>query len=194
MVAAGMDRPLIERERDLARLAELLERATACSGTAAVVQGPAGIGKTALLDAVSDAGCSAGATCLRAAGPSSSGTLPSGWRASCSNATSGPWPTPSARCSWRALRAWPGPSCSTPIPRRPRADAAHAAMHGLYWLAAGLAARHPLVLVVDDVHWADSASLRWLRTSPAAWTASRCCSSPPAGTPGRAPTPCSSAT
>ena len=35
-------------------------------------------------------------------------------------------------------------------------------LHGLYWLTANLAAREPLVLLADDLHWADTASLRWL--------------------------------
>jgi len=35
-------------------------------------------------------------------------------------------------------------------------------MHGLYWLIANLAARRPLVIAVDDAHWADAPSLRWL--------------------------------
>jgi DNA-binding NarL/FixJ family response regulator len=34
-------------------------------------------------------------------------------------------------------------------------------MHGLYWLVANLAARQPLLLAVDDAHWADAPSLRW---------------------------------
>jgi len=34
--------------------------------------------------------------------------------------------------------------------------------HGLYWLTVNLADRAPLVLAVDDVHWADEASLRFL--------------------------------
>jgi DNA-binding CsgD family transcriptional regulator len=38
----------------------------------------------------------------------------------------------------------------------------HATTHGLYWLAANLAARQPLVIAVDDLHWADAPSLRWL--------------------------------
>jgi predicted ATPase len=36
------------------------------------------------------------------------------------------------------------------------------AVHGLYWFTANLAAAKPLLVVVDDVHWADLASLRWL--------------------------------
>ena len=35
-------------------------------------------------------------------------------------------------------------------------------LRGLYWLVVNLAARGPLVLLADDVHWADTESLRWL--------------------------------
>ena len=37
-----------------------------------------------------------------------------------------------------------------------------AMLHGLYWLTANLAARRPLLVVVDDLHWCDVPSLRWL--------------------------------
>ncbi len=36
------------------------------------------------------------------------------------------------------------------------------AVHALYWLLVGLTATGGVVLVVDDVHWSDEASLRWL--------------------------------
>jgi DNA-binding CsgD family transcriptional regulator len=35
-------------------------------------------------------------------------------------------------------------------------------LHGLYWLAANLALRRPALLLIDDLHWADGPSLRWL--------------------------------
>lgn len=35
-------------------------------------------------------------------------------------------------------------------------------MHGLYWLTVNLSAAHPVLVCVDDVHWADLPSLRWL--------------------------------
>ena len=41
-------------------------------------------------------------------------------------------------------------------------DVPHAVQHGLYWLVANLAARGPMVIAVDDAHWADAPSLRWL--------------------------------
>jgi DNA-binding CsgD family transcriptional regulator len=37
-----------------------------------------------------------------------------------------------------------------------------AIVHGLYWLAANVALQRPTLLVIDDLHWADSPSLRWL--------------------------------
>ena len=41
-------------------------------------------------------------------------------------------------------------------------EAAFAVHHGLYWVVANLAERRPVVMVVDDAHWADAASLRFL--------------------------------
>src|SRR6516225_8837746 len=41
-------------------------------------------------------------------------------------------------------------------------DTSFAVLHGLYWLAANLSATRPLLLAVDDAHWADEPSLRWL--------------------------------
>ncbi|MBV9917128.1 MAG: hypothetical protein JO153_11570 [Solirubrobacterales bacterium] len=41
-------------------------------------------------------------------------------------------------------------------------DPSFAILHGLYWLCANLAQRSALLLCVDDLHWADQASLRFL--------------------------------
>lgn len=37
-----------------------------------------------------------------------------------------------------------------------------AVLHGLYWLVANMAADRPVLIAVDDAHWADEPSLRWL--------------------------------
>ena len=42
------------------------------------------------------------------------------------------------------------------------AGASYAALHGLHWLALNLAEAGPLLLVVDDLHWCDPSSLRFL--------------------------------
>jgi DNA-binding CsgD family transcriptional regulator/tetratricopeptide (TPR) repeat protein len=44
----------------------------------------------------------------------------------------------------------------------PTADSSLAALHGLYWLTANVASRGRLLLAVDDLHWCDLPSLRWL--------------------------------
>jgi DNA-binding CsgD family transcriptional regulator len=41
-------------------------------------------------------------------------------------------------------------------------ESSFAMLHGLYWLTANFASRTPTLLVVDDLHWADEPSLRWL--------------------------------
>ena len=41
-------------------------------------------------------------------------------------------------------------------------DVSFARLHGLHWLVANLAERAPLLIAVDDVHWADEPSLRFV--------------------------------
>ncbi|MDQ1701362.1 MAG: hypothetical protein QOF57_614, partial [Frankiaceae bacterium] len=41
-------------------------------------------------------------------------------------------------------------------------DASFATLHGLYWLIVNVAARGPVAVVVDDLHWCDAGSLRFL--------------------------------
>ena len=56
----------------------------------------------------------------------------------------------------------PGAAAATDVPAATSHEALYARLHGLYWLCAGLAAEEPLLLVVDDAHWADEPSLQWL--------------------------------
>ena len=51
---------------------------------------------------------------------------------------------------------------AAPDVAEPVADAGFATLHGLYWLAATLADEEPLLLIVDDAHWSDTPSLRFL--------------------------------
>src|SRR5262249_34413647 len=37
-----------------------------------------------------------------------------------------------------------------------------AMLHGLFWLTVNLSSERPVLLVVDDLHWCDSASMRFL--------------------------------
>ena len=48
------------------------------------------------------------------------------------------------------------------VPSGEGAESSFAILHGLYWLAANFASCKPMLVVVDDLHWADEPSLRWL--------------------------------
>jgi class 3 adenylate cyclase/DNA-binding CsgD family transcriptional regulator len=41
-------------------------------------------------------------------------------------------------------------------------DVSFGVLHGLYWLAANIAAQRPVAIVIDDLHWSDAPTLRWL--------------------------------
>ena len=41
-------------------------------------------------------------------------------------------------------------------------DVSYATLHGLYWLTVSVADERPVVLSIDDMHWADPPSLRYL--------------------------------
>ena len=49
-----------------------------------------------------------------------------------------------------------------PGSERTPAESSFSFIHGLYWLAANVALHQPTLLAIDDLHWADTASLRWL--------------------------------
>src|SRR5437764_5319962 len=65
-LVAGL--PLLEREHELARISELVERAAAGEPGFAVVEGPAGAGKSALLSAIAASAGERGVRVLRATG------------------------------------------------------------------------------------------------------------------------------
>jgi DNA-binding CsgD family transcriptional regulator len=60
------------------------------------------------------------------------------------------------------LLGLPGLGDGITAPARTTQAPSFAVLHGLYWLCANLAGDRPLALIVDDAHWADGASLRFL--------------------------------
>jgi DNA-binding CsgD family transcriptional regulator len=160
---------LLERDQELERIGRCLSDARQGRGGAVVVEGPAGIGKTMLLAAGRDAAEGEGFRVLRARGAELEREFAFGVvrqlveplvgaasREDRARWLNGP-PGVAAR-----LLGLPnvgedfGPGTSV-VP-----DPSFAVLHGLYWLCANLAAEQPLALVVDDAHWSDSASLRFL--------------------------------
>ena len=144
---------LLDRDSDLAAIGRQLARVRAGAGRVTVVEGPAGIGKSSLLAAVARFGEVDGMTVLRARG----GPLEqdAAWGIARQLFGRAESAVGAAALARRAL----DPEAPEPALA---GDAMHAAAHGLTSLAGDLADEAPLLLVVDDVHWADAPSLRWL--------------------------------
>jgi DNA-binding CsgD family transcriptional regulator len=151
---------LLQRSLELAALERQLEQVRAGSGRVIVVQGPAGVGKSSLVRAIARSATGAGVRVLGAGG----GPLEreAGWgvvRQLFGPTAAGPeWEHLGVGAAALARRVLD----PDPFAPAPTGDAGHAASYGLTWLAYGLAERSPTLLVVDDVHWADGPSLRWL--------------------------------
>ncbi|MGE4427089.1 MAG: AAA family ATPase [Solirubrobacteraceae bacterium] len=153
---------LLERAEDLASLRGALDRAHDGRGSSVLVTGPAGIGKSRLLDALRES-AGPGVRVLSARGGPleqefSFGIVRQLLERSLVDAGDD---GRAALLSGPASLALPavGPA---PTAEPSGIDAAFAIRHGLYWLVSNLAAAEPLVLLVDDLHWADPPSLRAL--------------------------------
>jgi DNA-binding CsgD family transcriptional regulator len=154
---------LLERDAELAALAAGLDGARTGGGALLVVEGPAGIGKTSLLAAAAQAARARHMTVLHARGAPLEQTFSFGIarqllepvRATCGPAE---WEQLTAGAAALAARALEAPADDGGRGE----DAAHATVHGLFWLVANLGTRRPALVVVDDAHWADAPSLRWL--------------------------------
>lgn len=162
--AGPLDKPLLEREDELAALEDLVEGAAGGNGGLAVIEGPAGIGKTRLLRAAREIGARQELRVLAAAGSElesgfAYGVLRSLLERPLAELTAGEREAVLAGPA-KSADALFGPEPGPTDPGSP--DFALALQHGLYWLALNLAALQPLLIVLDDAHWADRASLHWL--------------------------------
>jgi DNA-binding CsgD family transcriptional regulator len=151
---------LLERDAELERVTELAARAADGQGSALLVEGPAGIGKTRLAEAALGHVAADGLTVARARCGELERDFPFGavrqllepLVASLDPPDLDEMLSGAAALGAGVLRD----------PEAPAGQSPYAALHGLYWLTANLAARSPLALAIDDAHWADEPSLRFL--------------------------------
>ena len=167
--AGSIDSPLLERTGELARIESALIRARDGHGSFLVIEGPAGIGKTALLAATRAAAEEDGMRSLRSRGAELERDFAFGVVRQLFEP-----PLAEAPDTERAdvlqgaaglagdLLRLPGAGTENGSGVAPGSDLSFAVLHGLYWLCANLSSTRPLCLVVDDAHWADAPSLRYL--------------------------------
>jgi predicted ATPase len=162
-MAALAELDLLEREPELAALRPVLEAAHDGAGRLVVVEGPPGIGKTRLLAAARTLAAEAGLEALWGRGGEFERDFPYGV----------------ARQLFEPLleRLEPGDRAellggaaglAAPLFDAGRngpdagPDRSFATGHGLYWLVVNLSAHGPVLVAVDDLHWVDPPTLRFL--------------------------------
>jgi DNA-binding CsgD family transcriptional regulator len=160
---AGAGGRLLERERELEALAATVEAAADGTAGLVLVEGPAGIGKSRLLAAARTLADERGVRVLAARGGELERDFPFGIvrqlfesllvdESACSHLLSG------------------AAGAAAPVFEPPRVRGANeapgegsfAVLHGLFWLTANVSLERSLLLAVDDLHWCDRASLRFL--------------------------------
>jgi DNA-binding CsgD family transcriptional regulator len=125
-----------------------------------VIEGEAGIGKTALLRSARELAAIRGTAVLQARGSELEIDYPFGVARQCLE--------PPVRAADRAGRERllsGAAALAAPVVLDAVGDqqtVSFDVLHGLYWLLANLADHGPLLVLVDDAHWADEASLRFL--------------------------------
>ena len=142
---------LVGRDRELRVLSGVLDDMLTGHGRLVLLSGEAGIGKTAVAGALAHRASAAGAPVLLGHCYDLTTTPPYG-----------PW--------LEALRSWVPPAGLSVLPAALRDDAGIAGLASqpaLFDAVAGflrfIAAHRPLLLILEDLHWADSASLDLLR-------------------------------
>ncbi len=149
--AAASSVELVGRERELEALDELITH----GGRVLMLEGGAGIGKTALVDAARGRGRSAGALVLPARGDELETAYPYG--------VVRQW----LEREWASADADPGDPAQLALSRSPAGappgeDASLGILHALYLFLSDLSQAGPVLLTLDDAQWADLPSLRFL--------------------------------
>ena len=152
---------LLDRDREVASLDAVLEGLDRGEAHTLLIEGRAGIGKSRLMAELRERAAGAGIRVLGARGSELEREFAFGVvRQLFEPAVADPATRPAllAGAAASAEQVLDPPTGED----GPPTDASFAALHGLYWLTANLAAEEPLVIAVDDLHWCDVPSLRFL--------------------------------
>jgi DNA-binding CsgD family transcriptional regulator len=161
----GLGGLFVEREGEVATLELALATAKQGGGATIIIDAPAGNGKSRLLAVAGDMARSHGMQVLGAHASELEQEYPFGtaiqlfeprWNSTDPRdrpaLLKGPARAAGTLLGDQSSDAEPGPS----------EDREYELVDGLFWLASNLASVGPLVMLVDDVHWSDRASLRFL--------------------------------
>jgi DNA-binding CsgD family transcriptional regulator len=167
-----MDRPsvgLLEREHEIRRIRDVLRAAGQASGSMVVIEAPAGMGKSRLLDVARDRAVELGFRTLTARGLELEQAFPYGvvrqaferLLIEASPQQRERWLAGAAELAGDLLLGVPG-AASDSRPDAGSLDAGFARHHGLYWLVVNMSRDQPVAIIVDDLHWCDLPSAQAL--------------------------------
>jgi DNA-binding CsgD family transcriptional regulator len=152
---------LLERRAELAAIEAALAAAEEGSGHSLMLWGGAGLGKSRLVAAACEAARERPMTVLRARGGELEHDFTFGVAVQLfAPLLSGSGSDRDALLSGAAALSEPLFAGDAAQPAG--AGAEFPFLHGLHWLAANASERSPVLLAVDDAHWSDALSLRWL--------------------------------
>ncbi len=151
---------LVDRDRELDVVAAALEAAASGTGSLVVIAGAAGTGKSALLAVAAERARALGVAVRSGRGSELEQELSFGVIRQLFEVPVRSFaPAERERLLSGAAAAAAGLFEDAPIDRGARGDGGFATLHGLYWVATGIAAERPLLLTVDDAHWVDEPTL-----------------------------------
>jgi DNA-binding CsgD family transcriptional regulator len=153
---------LLERERELAALDDALTQAEGGVGRVVVIEAAAGLGKTSLLRAASERAGEAGFTCLRARAGELERDFAYGLVRQLLEPVVAKAAGPERDRQFDGAAILSRPLFAPANVPRPGPDGAYSVLHGLYWLLNNIADAGPVALCVDDLHWSDTESLRFV--------------------------------
>ena len=158
----GLGPEVLERELELSSIRSLIVGALGGEGGAIVISGAAGVGKTELLRAARALGSDLGVIRLEAQGAELERDFAFGVARQLFEPIVHTEEARAAVLSGAGGLAAPMFVRSGSASARPPPDRRNETIHGLYWGTVNLSERTPVLIAVDDAHWADVPSLRWL--------------------------------
>jgi DNA-binding CsgD family transcriptional regulator len=152
----------LERTRELRALERAIAGAAASEGRVVLLEGAGGLGKTLLLAHAVQHAQAREMTVLRARGGELERQFPFGVALQLFEPYLSAASPRERRRVLAGAAAHAAPLLSGDVTGRESGPQEFTLLHGLHWVVANVAERHPLLIAVDDAHSADDASLRAL--------------------------------